>query len=246
LDQQPEDIIIDSDDMDHTYHNCDERLVEQVQEVCNRKFSKKQVISTLELTDQDGNESIEFLMSGPSLHKIMITLFAKSQNFPVKIVEMQQDTQCSDLISLYKDSDVDFSNCNIVIHLQNVPTIDAGGVRRQVYTRALKQLAENQHCHLFQGKKYHLRPYYSASATDTEIFKVLGCIVGHSIIQEGIGFPYLSPLCYWYIAAGKNTAMLHYTDDDVGAACNYLVTKVSIYHVTTNHFTCVICPYVIL
>ena len=214
--------------MDHSYHTCDERLVGQVWEVCNSKFSRKQIISTLELTDQDVNDAVEFLTSGPSLQKILIRLFSKSQNYPVKIIKMNQTTQCSDLIDFYKDPDVDFSNFNIVIHLQNVPTIDAGGVRRQMYTRTLKQLSANQHCHLFQGKKYRLRPYYSASATDTEIFKVLGCIVGHSIIQEGIGFPYLSPLCYWYIAAGKNTAMLHYTDDDIGAACNFLTTNVSL------------------
>ena len=97
----------------------------------------------------------------------------------------------------------------------------------------LKQLSDNQYTHIFQGKKYHLRPYYSASAMDTEIFKVIGCIVGHSIVQEGIGFPYLSPLCYWYIAAGKDAAMQHYTDDDVGGGCNFLIVNVSV-HVTFN------------
>jgi len=165
-------------------------------------------------------------MSGPSLQKILTTLSTKSQGGPMKIIQINQSTQCSDLITSYQDPDIDFSNCNLVIHLQNAPAIDAGGVRRQIYTRVLKQLSENEHYNLFQGKKYRLRPYYTASAMDSEIFKILGCIVGHSIIQEGIGFPYLSPLCYWYIAAGKRTAMLHYTDDDVGAACNYLITKV--------------------
>ena len=216
---------IAGDDPDHAHHN---KLIDQIWEICDKKFSKKQVNAALELNDQNGDDATEFLTSGLNLQKILQLLFAKSQKCPVKIVKVNQSTQCSDLISFYKDPTIDFSNCGIAIHLKKEAAIDGGGVRRQVYTMVLKQLSENKHGHIFQGKKYHLRPYYTASAMDTDIYKVLGCIVGHSIVQEGIGFPYLSPLCYWYIAAGKTEAMQHYTDDDVGAGCNYLITKVSV------------------
>ena len=37
------------------------------------------------------------------------------------------------------------------------------------------------------------------------MFNILGSIVEHSILQDGIGFPYLSTVCYWYVAAGQET-----------------------------------------
>lgn len=34
------------------------------------------------------------------------------------------------------------------------------------------------------------------------VFEVLEKMVAHSMIQGGPGFPYLSPVIYWYIATG--------------------------------------------
>lgn len=196
----------------------------------HENFSRDQVIAALDLTNHNGNKAIEFLTSGPRLRNILHILSERSRRSPLKIatINEHEHKQCSDLILFYKNSVIDWSNCNLVIYLKNVPAIDAGGVRRQIYTTVLQQLSDNQYspC-LFQGKEFHLRPYYTASAMDTEIFKVLGCMVGHSIIQEGIGFPYLSPLCFWYIVAGKETAMQHFTDDDVSDGCNELIKSVS-------------------
>jgi len=203
-------------------------LICQVLEMFGAKFSRAQVIAALELTNYNGIEVTEFLTLGPQLKMILHLLSQRSQGSPSKIAKINEHKQCSDLISFYKNSVIDWSNCKLVIHLENVPAIDAGGVRRQIYTTVLKQLSDNNYSiRLFEGKKFYLRPYYTASAMDTEIFRVLGCIIGHSIIQEGIGFPYLSPLCYWYIVADKNKAMQHYTDDDVGDGCNEFIERVS-------------------
>ena len=60
------------------------------------------------------------------------------------------------------------------------------------------------------------------------MFKVLGSIVGHSIFQDGIGFPYLSAVCYWYIQAGEEEALQFLTLRDVGADCCNFVNQVSV------------------
>ena len=44
---------------------------------------------------------------------------------------------------------------------------------------------------------------YSSENLLTEIFEILGEMIGHSLIQDGPGFPYLAPAIYWYIATGN-------------------------------------------
>ena len=72
---------------------------------------------------------------------------------------------------------------------------------------------------------------------------VLGCIVGHSIKQDGIGFPHFSPLCYWYIVGGEEVALQYLTVNDVGSGCCELISKVRINYINNYanimyvHFT---------
>ncbi len=51
----------------------------------------------------------------------------------------------------------------------------------------------NQHEKLFDGPDHHLRPVCSAEARSSGLLKG---IVAHSIFQDGVGFPYLSPTCW--------------------------------------------------
>ena len=95
---------------------------------------------------------------------------------------------------------------HIRIRMFNMPAIDTGGVHCQIYTTTLREFAENKHMRLFDGPPNRLRPFYSAEARSSALFKVFGTMVGHSILPDGIGFPYFSPLCYWYIAVGEEAA----------------------------------------
>ena len=69
-------------------------------------------------------------------------------------------------------------------------------------------------------------PCYSAEARCSGLFKVLGTMVGHSIFQDSIGFPYLSPAAYWYIALGEEKALEYVNIAEVGRDTAYAVTKV--------------------
>ena len=47
---------------------------------------------------------------------------------------------------------------------------------------------------LFEGPQHSVEPICTAESQLSGLFKILGKMVGHSIIQEGIGFPFL-PNC---------------------------------------------------
>ena len=73
---------------------------------------------------------------------------------------------------------------------------------------------------LFDGPPNSVSPCYSAEARCSGLFKVLGTMVGHSILQYGIGFPYLLPV------AGEEKALEFMNISNVGRDTAYAVTKV--------------------
>ncbi len=118
------------------------------------------------------------------------------------------DDQWGDLVPLYKSRSFD-ENSQIMVTINgSVSTVDAGGPRRQVYTKVYHEFATNCVINLFEGENInYLRPVISAEVRSCGILKILGKIVAHSICQEGIGFPYFSPTCYWYIVGGEEMAI---------------------------------------
>ena len=54
-------------------------------------------------------------------------------------------------------------------------------------------------------------------------------MVAHSICQDGIGFPYLSLCCYWYIVEGEERALEFATVEDVSADAAYVIKQVSLH-----------------
>ena len=55
---------------------------------------------------------------------------------------------------------------------------------------------------------------------------MLGMMVGHIIIQDGIGFPYLALVCYWYVAGREQKALETLSIEDLNKDVGCLVTKV--------------------
>lgn len=50
----------------------------------------------------------------------------------------------------------------------------------------------------------------------------------HSLLQEGLGFPYFAPYVYWYLATGsKEMALSYVTTDDFTANVAEVVERVS-------------------
>ena len=199
------------------------------------KFTVKQIKAVHCSTAYDLDESVECLASGASLEAISKMLTNRYRQYPLEKVHIDADEIWSDLLSYYKC----VTTCKLTkkcirIRLQGEPAVDTGGVRRQIYTTVFSEFMDNTHMHLFDGPPNSLRPHYSAESRGSGIFKALGMMVGHSICQDGVGFPYLSPLCYWYICRGENEALQFASLDDVGEDVRAFVTQV--YYVCILHY----------
>ena len=145
--------------------------------------------------------------------------------YPSVKVAVDRDDNWSDMLSFYKCAS-GLSSKRLRVCRHNEPAVDTGGVCRETYTTVFTEFIHNDHIHLFDGPTNHLRPHYSAEARGSGIFTALGTMVAHAIFQDGIGFPYLSPLCYWYIARGETEALQYASLDDIGEDSVSLVSKV--------------------
>ena len=62
-----------------------------------------------------------------------------------------------------------------------------------------------------------LRPATSAVVRSSGILRILGKMLSHSIYQDGIDFPFFSPVCYWYLIGNENMALEHVSLADLPA-----------------------------
>ena len=81
---------------------------------------------------------------------------------------------------------------------------------------------------LFEGPQHSRRPVCTAESRSSGLFKILGEMVGHSIIQEGIGFPFFSQVCYSYMVGGEDRAMEQVSLTDLSEPAAIVVQKVCI------------------
>ena len=107
----------------------------------------------------------------------------------------------SDVTAVYKNYD-DY-NTKLQVQLDNQPALDTGGVRRQMYTTVFRNFANDLTVCLFDGPPNNLRPICTPMARSSGLLKILGSMIAHSICQDGVGFPYLSLTCFWYIVGGE-------------------------------------------
>lgn len=118
-------------------------------------------------------------------------------------LKVDEEDIAIDLLQYYKSKDFD-PKIPIVVRFRGQPGVDSGGLLRQAFTSAFDAISQNKvpGLKLFTGQPCRLTPVYSSENLLTEIFEILGKMVGHSLIQDGLGFPYLAPAIYWYIATG--------------------------------------------
>ena len=180
------------------------------------KLSPNQISTVYHLAGHSFEKSVDCLCEGPTLESLL-TLFKESyvDRRPTKVF-VDSDDVWADMAGHYKMASLDVSN-PVRIVLDGSPAIDIGGVRREIFSEVFSAFAENKHLTLFQGEPNYLRSLYSVENQSTSIFKVLGKMIAHSIALDGIGFPYLSPVCFWYIIDGVDKALPFIGKDDVTA-----------------------------
>ena len=168
--------------------------------------SVKQIISIFRASGDDFDASVECLVSGPTLACILKMMNNRFAHEAVVKVRVDSEEAWQDTVTYYKSHRVDVTK-QLRVQLDDQPALDTGGVRAQLYSSVYEGFITNQHVKLFDGPNCYKRPRCTAEARSSGLFKVLGTMVAHSIAQVGIGFPYFSPLCYWYIVDGEERSL---------------------------------------
>ena len=129
------------------------------------------------------------------------------------------------MVGQYKSPNM-YLHSRLRIILDGKPSIDTGGVQRQVYSSIFDNFAHNHTIRLFDGPENHICPVCTAEARSSGLLKILGVMIAHSICQDGIGFPYLSPTCYWYMVGGEEKALQFATVQDLPADSAMVISQV--------------------
>jgi len=150
---------------------------------------------------------------------------------PKKIRLDEEDWESDDnltesLIAFYKDFKFN-THAAIRVCIPNQPVIDTGGARRQLFSRVLATMAKSDKFNLFEGPHDRLRPTFKQSSVSSGMLHILGRMIGHSIVMDGQGFPFLSPPCYYYMCGYHDRALSLLQQEDVGELTNRVIQQVS-------------------
>jgi hypothetical protein len=192
------------------------------------QFSEEQVTAVYHSFGSDFGAAVECLLSPGNMVRHLNTYFSCRA---FQKVNVDGDDLWQDRVVQYK-AKLDVSN-KVRVNISNQQAIDTGGLRRHVYSTVFSDFVSNK---LFEGPEHSCRPVCTAESRSSGLFKILGKMVGHSIVQEGIGFPYLSHVCYSYIVGGDDKAMEHVAITDINEPAATVFQKVCCHCVLYGFF----------
>ena len=114
----------------------------------------------------------------------------------------------------------------VKVSMRRQPGIDTGGIRRQFFAIVFSEIAMSRSIQVFDGPVNQLRPSFRASNLSSGLVSTIGTMIAHSLLMDGIAFPYLSEYCYYYIAGYLDKALTCITIDDVGEQVKLVVDQV--------------------
>ena len=139
------------------------------------------------------------------------------------------DDILSDALVYFKSTDFDPS-LKLLIKYRKQAEVDTRGVLRQFYSDCWVQLEVTDSLPvLFEGADRKKLPSFNTGIIMSGVVKYIGKMFGHAISQAGLGFNYLAPATYWYIATGDSTEANKYAsiEDVVNPQVKEYLTKVS-------------------
>lgn len=137
---------------------------------------------------------------------------ASKLNGAVLHVTIDKESLLMQALQIYKKPSFDPS-CPLTISFDKQPAVDTGGPKREFYTQLLYSIATSDGSILpviFEGEEGRLMPSYNSSVIYSGMMRVVGKIIVHFIVQCGVRFPYLSPVCYWYLITGDVSKAISY------------------------------------
>ena len=105
--------------------------------------------------------------------------------------------------------------------------VDLGGVRRQIYSTFFEGIAKG-YLELYEGPCNRVRPCVKPCNIVSGLMVLFGKAVGHSLLMDHIGFPYLSPAIYYYAIGKEDEALPFIMIDDISGHFHYSVSVVII------------------
>ena len=134
-------------------------------------------------------------------------------------LDVNEEDLVRDCFSFYKNPAFD-PNRPIRVTFENQQGIDAGGLRRHLYSIFFTSITDPHRTdlRLFEGEPALFVPISTSETCLSEIFVIIGKIIAHNICQGGAGFPCLAPSVYNYLATGSiRDAMLNIRIDEVAS-----------------------------
>lgn len=209
--------------------------IDSLIQIFGTTLTAKQISLIYYLSDKDIERATECLLAGPDLGVILKLFRDIFRTFPRKRLQVDMEDPWGDVVAFYKGSSQFEVQLRIVCN--DIPAIDTGGVRRQVLSDVLQCFARNDFFPIFDGELPRLRPRCTAEVRSSGLLRLLGIMIGHSIGQDGIGFPYLSPTCYWYLVGGEDKALQYASLDDIPADSSCVISQVNVHCVyNINYF----------
>ena len=197
----------------------------KLQDLFGERLSANQIETLYKVSGGDFATTMDCLLKGPTLQPMMKLLNERFLLCPTIKVRIDPSEAWEDFVAFYKSHRAEVTK-QLRIQITDQPVVDVGGVRAQLCTTVLDNFSQNRQIKLFEGPPRRLRPHCAAESRSSGLFKVLGSMVGHALLQDGIGFPFWSPLCYWYMFDGEEQALEHLTVDDVGDDVAVFLTEV--------------------
>ena len=119
----------------------------------------------------------------------------------------------ADAFAIYKDPNFDEKR-PLRISFLDQPAIDTRGPRREFYEQVFAKLAhgDSSSFQLFEGPDTRLSPTYNTRIVFSGLIKCVGKMIAHAISQCGMGFPRLSPVCYWYLITQDVSRAISYAN----------------------------------
>ena len=192
----------------------------------------------------DVDKASAFFCEGVSLSSLLSAmksfLIGEVEEEEVRTIEVE-DLSCPEelekiALAFYQGENCDW-RAGLKVRVLNRRVVDGGGVRRQFLSTVMAELRSS----LFEGPPGRLSPIFKQSSISSGALFTLGKIIGHSVILDSQGFPYLSPPCYFVMAGRWDMALKSLNVDDASYKVREAVLSVSVIFMTTFVFLLFLC-----
>ena len=196
--------------------------------LCERysEFTPDAIKALYEVYGEDASLVYSCLAEGVPLQYLLQQLnshFITVDSSEAPRIRIEKDDEWVDVaFTLYKGRSFR-KDAPVTLVMLDEPVIDAGGVSCQFFLEVYKSLAEGRK-KIFEDLDL-VKPVYNLGIAG--VLKFFGIMLAHTIIVHGIGFPYFSPSCYYYMLGHYEIAVTKVLRKEASGKEEYVLNQVS-------------------